>query len=176
MAVCHLEIKPITLFLNEDFLFRREKADSLVEVEVFALSSYPKSTLTAKIRIKENGAVFDFIPFHKLYWKKPAKDLEKLDLKDLVYCNSPSKWFCVHSFKHLKSIPVWCWFKNRNFWVKGEYVLTVDWYKDNENLNLVRLETGQMAALPNHKCLFLKDKPLELTFPAYRAIHDNWKV
>ena len=53
-----------------------------------------------------------------------------------------------------------------------EYVLTVDWYKDNDLLNLVKLENGYFAFLPNHKLKMNEER----SFKKYNKIRNTFKV
>lgn len=178
--MCHKEIEPLNLYLLESFLYKEDTTKTnLIPVEAFAISSYPGNALTFKVSIKENGAIFDFVPFHKLFWKKEIteKTNSALELKDLVYCNSPSEIFVVNDFSFLKKRNLNVFLKHKQKWLKGKYLFTVDWYLNNENLNVALLESGHIAAIPNHKCLFTETSDnVALYLPKYRAVKENWSV
>ena len=95
-----------------------------------------------------------------------------LELADLVYHNCPAEDICVHAFEQLQG-PVQAYFKRRQLWLAGTYLLTIDWYTGNDLLHLIALENGQYAFLPHHKVKF-RDGIKE--FPPYRKMHSEWKV
>ena len=120
-----------------------------------------------------NGAVFSYLPIHALVDRRrydPAG--ENFDLDELLYHDCKSRHFSAHAFPALRG-RVSVYFKKRDVWRRGKYLFTLDWYRGNEQLHLVKLEHGQFCALPSHKMIF-GAQPAR--FPGYRKMRQTWSV
>ncbi|TSC82432.1 MAG: hypothetical protein G01um101419_588 [Parcubacteria group bacterium Gr01-1014_19] len=171
-SMVHAEIPPIKCLVKREFFYNmaEEKKGALIPCSIFAISSYPGHAVTFKI-LTADGHLFSYIPIDALVIK-PNDNLPQLPMADLAYHNCPSKEICVNRFEALNR-ELRVFFKNRNLWMKGKYLLTVDWYMENELFHLIELENGQLSLSPSHKVRFAdNDDPL----PDYRALHPEWKV
>jgi hypothetical protein len=171
-ATVHVEITPIRAMLREEFLFDGDPAHvgKRVPCSIFAISSYPGNAPTFKVLL-DDGSVFSYVPPHALTASGSVTSVP-LDLEDLVYHDCPSAEISVSRFGALAG-PIEAYFKRRGFWLKGEYLLTIDWYLGNDLLHLVLLENGQFAFLPHHK---LKFGGGERSFPPYKKLRGEWKA
>jgi len=170
----HAQIAPQSWLVQKEILYGNDAkyAGDVVPCKVFAVSSYPGSTLTFKILL-DDGAVFSYVAPHQLR-TRPTIEAPGLDLRDLVYLNCPDESLVVERFDALASDRgVLCYFKHRDLWMKGSYVFTVDWYTGNDLLHCVTLENGQIALLPHHKIKFHDDAP---GFQPYKKIRADWRV
>jgi len=169
----HVEIAPMACTVQEEFLYDMDPAHvgKTVACTAFALSSYPGSTPTFKILL-QNGAVFSYIPPHALQTSSLSPDAVTLDLADLASINCPSEPISVKTFAALAG-RVQAYFKRKDLWLEGSYVLTVDWTDSNDLLHLIALENGQLAFVPQHKVVF-GNAAREL--PQYRKLRQVWRV
>ncbi len=166
----HYDIKPIRAFVHESVLYDEDLTKKeMIPCTIFSLSCYKGEAITFGIVLDE-GSVFFYIPPHKISLKK---DTPKYDLKDLVYNNCESEVFTVKKFKRLGVKPVSVYLKNKDKWVKGKYKLTIDWYKGNDLVHMIELETGEFCFLPSHK---LKFEGARKKFKAFLKMHSTWKV
>lgn len=173
----HCNIPNIKGYVREEFLYDMDEKHigHYKSCVIYAISSYKDHALTFKILL-EDGGLFDYIPPHALTMEVLDTNLQ-LSLKDLT-CGKvcPDFPIAVSVFTALKEAPrPYCFFHKKNLWLRArEYVCTVDWYTDNENANIVVLENGQIALVPNHKILFTDVCPKEL--PSYKKLHATWKA
>jgi hypothetical protein len=168
----HADIKPFNCNVRLEYLYDMDQsyAGQFRPCTVFAVSSYKGESPTFKILLAD-GTVFSYVPPSALV--DPAGSSEpQLDLRDLVYHNCPAGDFSLNVFAGLQG-PVNAFFKSRNLWLEGSYVLTIDWYVGNDLLHLIALNNGQYCFLPHHKLKFHKGAK---QFEPYRKMHSTWKV
>jgi hypothetical protein len=179
------EIAPLAMHVRAEYLHdMKSHHGQLLPCVAFAISSYEGHAPTFKICLTEGddaGTVFSYIPPSALIDKTkrttPAADgsdpcSPELTLSELVYHNCPSGDICVRSFDHLQG-HLNAFIKQRDFWLGGTYLLTIEWYGGNDLLHLIALDNGQHAFLPHHKVKF-NDGPQH--FSAFRKIRSQWKV
>lgn len=169
----HAEIKPLKVNVRREFLFNMnaQYIGQFEEGTAFAISSYPGSAPTFKVML-DNGSVFSYLPPHALVARDAESSETILGLEDLAYHDCPISEICVSYFDFLSG-PLSAYLKKRNLWMKGSYILTVDWYTGNDLLHLIELENGQLAFLPHHK---IKFKNSAVTFPPYKKLKQEWSV
>ncbi|HSD87012.1 MAG TPA: hypothetical protein VLB44_05835 [Kofleriaceae bacterium] len=168
----HAQIPPIETHVHAEYLYGMDPArvGEVRRCNVFAVSSYTGSTPTFQILL-EDGAVFSYLPPNALV--DPTKTGEPhLELADLVYHDCKSTPICVHSFDALRG-RVLAYFKRKDLWLGGDYVVTIDWFTTNELMHVLALDNGQYALLPSHKVKFGDHPP---GFEPYRKIRREWTV
>jgi hypothetical protein len=173
MPTCHAEVTPIKAYVQETFLYDMDPAKTgLITCYIFGVSSYPGYALTFTIWIPETGGTFAFVPLHALQGTKTAIPVP-LALSDLTTRNAPDPEIAVCTYEFLKERPLQVFFKGKDLRMSVTYLFSVDWYKENELVNVILLENGQFAALPNHRVLFgvKRDK-----LPDYKKMHGEWRV
>jgi len=170
----HYNIDPIKIYMDERLLTGKEKEHSIISGKIIALDIYEEEAISFTV-LFSNGVVYNYIPVNKVFWKKEAIEKISHDLNELVYHNSPSNEVSLDCIEYLKNTKPFCYIKQTNLWIKGEYIFSVDWYKGNDLLNFMKLEDGSFAFLPNHKILF-REKEDELCFPDYKKARWENKV
>lgn len=171
MPLIHAELLPsIAVWVEKSFLFGMDPAfiGQYEPGNIFSLSSYPGEAITFQVLLN-NGCLFSYLPIHALAHNDGLTDTP-LQLQDLLYNNCPAKEICVHAFQHLQG-EVTVYLKYQDRWIKGSYLLTVDWYTKNENGHLIALQNGQFALVPNHK---IKFRNIGEGFPPYRTLKQQW--
>lgn len=168
----HFEIKPINAWVEEKVLYNEDpNITSWAPCKIFACSIYKDNTITFEILL-DNGAVFSYVPPHRLSTINPNNNSIKLGLSDLVYCNVPNGYISIVSYDALKG-KCWAYFKSIDQWLTAQYLTTIDWYTDNLLVHLISLENGQLACLPSHKILF-SDTFGKL--PNYKKLKIKWSL
>lgn len=168
----HHNIRPFKAHVKKEYLYDMDASfeGQYLRGEIFGVSSYPDEALTFQVLL-EDGCLFSYIPIQAL--QKHEGDIEEaLAPKDLVYRNNPGVNISVTEYNHLSG-DVLTFFRHSGRWMKGDYMLTIDWYEANEQFHLIALQNGQFAALPNHKVKF---RNLEASLPGYLKLHQTWKV
>lgn len=169
----HAPLAPIRAYVKKGVLYdqKPEHADfTWLPCSVFAVSCYPGSVPTFKILL-ENGTVFSYIPPHALT-KQPVGVRPWPTLKDVVYHDSPSEHFAVHTFDLLAVSPVRAYSRTLDEWFDAEYLFTIDWYTGNDLLHVLALKGSSWACLPQHKIKFGSDTPFE----RYAKMRSVWSV
>ena len=167
----HYPIKPIKAYVFKNFLTddHNDKSNFFIECEIIGLCLYEGEAITFDI-VLNDGSIFNYIPPHKI--KHDISTHFSIGLSNLVYHNCKSMEITVSYMDALKNIKL-AYCKKDDSWHKVvEYVLTVDWYKDNDLLNLVKLENGYFAFLPNHKLKMNEER----SFKKYSKIRNTFKV
>ncbi len=163
----HANIKPIDAFVYSKFLYNMDSSyTGIHSCKLVAVSSYTDHVPTFQIVIN-NSSIFYYVPSHLLITKCSKVHFE---LKDLVYFNCPDTKFSLHEFDYLKK-PVHVFMKHANIWIGGRYLFTMDWYKKNHCLNVIELDNGQIAFVPNHKISLSCEN-----LPNYKKLTYEWKV
>lgn len=179
----HVEIPALALRVKKPLLYGNDPRfeGELVPCRAFAVSSYPGSAPTFQVLV-EDGAVFSYVPPSALLAATNATNATsatsvtsaapELALTDLVYHNCPDGDVAVATFAALAG-PVLCFFKHRELWLGGTYRFTLDWYRGNDMLHCVSLDSGQLAFLPSHKIKFGGGEP---GFEPYKKLRNEWRV
>lgn len=139
---------------------------------VFGVSSYVGHAPTFSV-LTDEGAVFSYVPIHRLRSKPPTDAIEiRMDLDDLVYHDSREGRIVVTQYQSLAMQRVLsATFKRTGRVCDARYIASVDWYDGNDLLHFVALMNGQFALLPSHKLMF---GICEL--PDYKKLRAEWRV
>lgn len=158
----NIEITPIRAYVATKFFYNGEQVEKELTTlcDIFAISSYKGSQPSFNVRIRKNGGLFHDLPVQAITAKEKT---EPLTYK-LCYSNAPCFDICINEFEFLKG-PVKVFIGDNTF--DGQYKLTIDWFRCNENTHLIELEHGQFCLFPSHKVLF---RSTEATLPPYRKL------
>jgi hypothetical protein len=158
--------------VRAEYLYNMDPArvGELRPCTAFTLSSYVGNAPTFQVLLGD-GAVFSYVPPHALV-DPERRAKPELPLADLVYHDCKSVDIAVQALDALRG-PVLAFFKNRDLWLAGSYLFTIDWYTGNEMLHCVSLVNGQYALLPSHKLKFGDHPP---GFEPYKKIRREWSV
>lgn len=169
----HQRIKSIEAFVEKPCLYAgTEGFDEFEPCKIIALSSYKDSLLTAQILL-ENGAIFSDVPLHVLYTSKVSCSAHQ-EINYTYSKNVASEHFIAYQLFD-RGQP--CRFKvKRNGKILCEvsgakYLLTVDWYRDNEQMHLVEDTNGRLYLVNQPHILFTNkaDK-----WPNYLKARAQW--
>lgn len=164
-------IQPIEAFINSKQI-KHEFDDDLTHCHIIGITLYEGEALTFLVKLK-GGECFRYIPITSLYWKQPKGVM--YEMNDLIYHNNKSDKVKVNEIETLQD-ECMCYIKHRKQWIKGEYILSVDYYKNERMLNLIALENGQFALLPFHKIKFGKLGEVELKFDRFKKQTEKYIV
>ena len=169
-ARIHAEVDPVPVRVRQEFLYDMDpaKAGTYVHGRIFSVSSYQGHLPTFQVLL-DDGSVFSYLPAHALVAPDQDPSVE-LDAEDLTYHPSPAGDIHVTSYKALQG-PVQVFLRRRDLWVRGRYVLTIDWHEGNDLLHLVVLDSGHVALLPQHKVKF---GDAAQSLEPYRKLHQEW--
>lgn len=164
----HYSINTIKAYVKKGLLYNNDSME-LIDCKIVSLCLYENETLCFDI-ILEDGSIFNYIPLNKIVHKKEFD--KNINLKDLVYHNSPSIEITLNYIDELNNLKL-AYLKHKDEWIEViEYITTIDWYKGNDLLNLVKLNNGFFALLPNHK---LKMNDIK-EFEKYSKIRESYFI
>ncbi len=106
----------------------------------------------------EDGAIYSRIPLKYIFHKEPEGERLLTDPWGAISSNGQ-----VVQHRYLKDYFVEC--DISGFAVAGRYLFTIDYFdggfsedpEQHKTSNIISLETGQLAALPNNLCRFVDD-------------------
>lgn len=165
----HFEIPRQKLFIREHFLYDMiVQTGQHIEADLIEITSYPghSPTFTAVI---ENKFLFHYLPIFAFTTNKTAP---VITASDSHYFNCPSEYLSVYTYQNIDKVLVFNKEKNRLGF--GKYLMSFDWYKDNELCHLVALNDGNLVLTPSHKMII--NGEWNTTLPSFKKLHYTWKV
>ncbi len=164
-------IKPFRAYIEEKYLYDMDPfRKAILPCEVLAVSAYMGQSLTFTVMI--NGAMFANIPVFALRWKDNEITGGIAD-ENIAFKNCPDKNIDVFVLDKLCYNKPICFVRqNAEWYPANSYILTVDFYDDNELLHLMMLDNYQLGWFPNHKINW--DGKREL--PNYKKLKQNWNI
>ena len=174
----YFDITPIKAYVRSSQVLN-EYSDLLTECEIIGICAYTWETLTALIKLND-GAVFSYIPFSSLTLKKTKAKTEDaifhLTPQEAGFVNCPDCELAISYLKNL-DIPLTYYSVFTKSWNLGRYILTVDFVRDNELLNLlVDEKTGNLLFIPFHKVKFVAGESLDIRVKQYKKQRDTYRV
>lgn len=163
----YVTIKPISAHVKADLILENP-AETTLPCTIIALCAYVGEALTATIRL-DNGAVFGYIPFHKLSLSENSDFSE--DMSEVHFENCPDLEMSV-SYLDFQNVV----FKHfgENQWKPCTYLLTIDFPNRNQLVNLVADEKGYFFIRPLHKLLV--DGDVDMDFSKFKKQRDTYIV
>jgi len=168
MPSTHSEIPTVKALLRSEYLHDMNMSyySEYSKVEIIAISSYPghAPTFTALI---DGASLFHYLPINAF----ATKIVEPLSLKQSCYFNCPTPDVGVS----VLTVPDQCnvFDHNRKLLGVAKYLMTFDWYQDNQLCHMVEMQSGHLILVPSHKLSFSLD---EKSLPRYKKLHSIWKV
>ncbi len=140
----NIPIQPIKALVHERFLYDGDESKTgYASAEIIGISSYLGQALTFHALI-DGQYLYSDLPVSAF----TAKKTKPRELKDLCYSNCES--LPIDAFR-LPFDKAMVYFKERKEWESGTYLLSIDFYEGNDLSHLVRLDTGELCLMPNHK-------------------------
>jgi hypothetical protein len=168
----HSDITPLKALVQKRVLYDMDPVipeNEHMKCVIFGVSSYTNFAPTFQIMVEEKS-IFSYVPPHLLLVKSSINSHSFFELKDLVYHNCPDVEFAVSVSKYLCK-PLYVYLKNRDLWILGKYLFTMDWYHGNDLLHCIILENGQIGFFPSHKISFGKN-----SLPDFKKLRQEWMV
>ena len=166
---------PLPGFVAERFLYDLDpQRTAWLPAEVLALSTYPEEAPTLLVRLlgdgPEHGGVFSYLPLDAFCTRIPDRPLRPL--AEVVYHDCPPGPCALERVTHLPEVVQVRLRSAEETWEPGRYLASLDWYEGNSLLNLILLDSGQLAAMPFHKVKFGAGAPA--TLPPFRKLRQVW--
>ena len=166
-------ISPIKAYVKSSQVLLEEAVKApYLPCHIIGICLYKDEALTFLIKLGD-GEVFSYIPITALRWK--IKKEKNYTLDELVYVNSPSSQISISEIDTLKG-EISCYIKQRDKWLKGTYLLTIDFHEDNELCNFVKLNNGHFALLPFHKMKFKERRKIKKSFKQYKKQRETYII
>jgi hypothetical protein len=178
-------ISPIRLFVHQSFLGIQD-SPKLEEAYLIAVTSIPNGPLMFTAHL-ESGAVWQRLPI-EAFWA-PSNLYPIVDNKDGVYLSNPElqPFSCLHgkiqaiTYEHLREYEVLAKIGDELY--SGQYLFTVDVLGEglasdpvqHKSHNVVVLENGQLAALPNNYVRFMDNYFTKNELPRYKRCDTIYK-
>jgi hypothetical protein len=167
MLSTHFDIPKLKVSLRSEYLYDlKAESGKYSYAEIISVASYPGHvpTFTALV---EDKFLFHYLPVNSF----ANKACPPMSLEQACYFNCPSNQLGVSVIGGLGECQVFD--KNKDFIEGGKYLMTFDWYNENDLCHLVLLDTGHYVLVPSHKIIF-GDSDVQL--PNFKKLHATWKV
>lgn len=142
----NVSIPPFKAKLQRKYLYDGDEAmTGLVDVTVIGIASYEKQPIVFHCLV-DNQFLYSDLPITAL--THTGEIDPSFTLKMLSHCLCATLVMEVFSLGFGRAS---VYFKDKDAWIGGSYMFSVDFTTGNELLHLMRLDNGLFAFVPNHK-------------------------
>lgn len=185
MNIFNVNTPSLKVFILNHYLNNDINDNSFTEGYLTSVKSIDGNSLSFTVLL-ETGALFSNLPIESIYIKK-YNDINmniKFNTRQLQPYSCLDGSIQVIEYELLKHCDVKCLIGFNS--IKGVYLFTIDYNgssladdpEQRKTHNIIALENGQLAALPNNKCLFL-NKSLtdnkDNKFPKYKRTEKYYR-
>lgn len=168
--VCSLQ-KPIDCFIHEKFMYDQDEAKKgILPCKIIGASAFLGFPITFEVLV-EDAYLYSDVPIHAFLHKKEISGVN-LDFEDLSYMNVDSEVIETYKLNYLFDKNIKVYFRRKNLWISGEYLITLNLSEGNLNCHLLKLKNGQFSLSPNHK-VNVSGKDF---LPDYKKNHAVWSL
>lgn len=146
--------KPLKVNILGKYLYNLDPTEKNYKGSIVSITAYKGQYLTFDVLI-ENEYLFSALPLEALYLKELSKNTYNYNTN---YCKCPDGKIDIFQYNH-KLIQVYL--DHYSEFVSARYILTINFYEDNEQLHFVLLDTNQYALLPNQKINWANNQRFE---------------
>ena len=190
MSYIVASLPPLKCFVRREFLYNFEKGHGEYEPAIWvSIKALRGQVFRIESLLPNYGALYDKLPIHAYVWHTDNPGLLPIDTLQLWDCMGYR--FTVVEKIGLRNLGVKFMAKDKT-WVFGQYLFTVDFCADGQDLdtgfteqaeehksfNFIRLDNGQFACQPNNRCLWYDQSliPNETKCPDFQAARHIWTV
>lgn len=190
MSYLVASLPPLKCFVRREFLYNFEKGHGEYEPAIWvSIKALRGQVFRIESLLPNYGALYDKLPIHAYVWHTDNPGLLPIDTLQLWDCMGYR--FTVVEKIGLRNLGVKFMAKDKT-WVFGQYLFTVDFCADGQDLdtgfteqaeehksfNFIRLDNGQFACQPNNRCLWYDQSliPNETKCPDFQAARHIWTV
>jgi len=183
-------LPPLKCFVRREFLYNFTKGHGEYEPAIWvSIKALRGQVFRIESLLPNYGALYDKLPIHAYVWHTDNPGLLPIDTLQLWDCMGYR--FTVVEKIGLRNLGVKFMAKDKA-WVFGQYLFTVDFCADGQDLdtgfteqaeehksfNFIRLDNGQFACQPNNRCLWYDQSliPNETKCPDFQAARHIWTV
>ena len=183
-------LPPLKCFVRREFLYNFEKGHGEYEPAIWvSIKALRGQVFRIESLLPNYGALYDKLPIHAYVWHTDNPSALPIDTLQLWDCMGYR--FTVVEKIGLRNLGVKFMAKDKT-WVFGQYLFTVDFCADGQDLdtgfteqaeehksfNFIRLDNGQFACQPNNRCLWYDQSliPNETKCPDFQASRHIWTV
>lgn len=160
---------PIDCFIHERFMYDQDETKTgILSCKIIGAAAFFGFPITFEVLI-EDSYLYSDVPIHAFVHNKGIFN-KQLDFEDLSYMNVDSEAIESYNLDILFDKNIKAFFRNKNLWMSGEYIMTLNLPEGNLNCHLLKLENGQFSLSPNHKINVSGKEYL----PEYKKNHVNW--
>lgn len=192
MSFLVLNLPPVHCYIRKEFLYDFEKGHGeFVPCIWVSLKTIRGQAFRIEAYLPDYGALYDKLPLNAFVSRADALgEMIPLDHLQIWDCFSYNATIVQKSFLTNLSAK---FLSKTNTWHHGNYMFTVDnaspdpniidttyseWPEDHKSFNFIELSSGQYAAQPNNRTIFLDpaSNPKELKFPDFRVCTKTYRV
>lgn len=153
-----VSIDPITCYINEGIL-TQEPSKNMIKSKIISIQAYKGDEVTFQILIDDNH-LYSNIKISDIYLNNFGVTLYTRNR----YNKCPKYEIDVYEIDYLKDMDcrIFTGLKNEIDLI-GKYILSIDFYTDNEQLHLIKSE-GRLHLIPNHKISWKCDSTLPTNY------------
>ena len=190
MSYIVASLPPLKCFVRREFLYNFEKGHGEYEPAIWvSIKALRGQVFRIESLLPNYGALYDKLSIHAYVWHTDNPSALPIDTLQLWDCMGYR--FTVVEKIGLRNLGVKFMAKDKT-WVFGQYLFTVDFCADGQDLdtgfteqaeehksfNFIRLDNGQFACQPNNRCLWYDQSliPNETKCPDFQASRHIWTV
>jgi hypothetical protein len=175
------DIPPFECFVKKEFLRAQEDGFGEYEAANIVGIVIRKDMAICVTAHLESGALWYELPLHAITTKKGSEN-HPIGFHQMWDCLSDQ--FTVHRYNHLRHLDVDVLVNDGSRkLMRGAYMFTIDFinsfYADHpsehKTMNVIELETGDIVAYPNNRCLFIDKTFTKITGrPNYNQTNQHY--
>ncbi len=158
-----INLEPLPVFVRGEYI-NADNNPELIPARLATIKSIPGEAFRWECYIPEYAALYDKLPIEALLWKEPEGKLLPTTALQLWDCFD-NNIFLIKK-RVISNCAAIAYLKN-GIVKRGTYLFTIDTVSDNEcygytedpeqhkSFNLIALENGQFAMLPNNRTRFI---------------------
>lgn len=145
----NISVNPFDVFVKEEYLYDGDitRKGKYKSGKVVGVSTYVDFPITFHVLI-EGAYLYSDLPITALV-HKPNEVLYSLQTLSHVLCKK-YEIDCYH-LEAFDTKEVAVYFKAMKEWIHGKYMMSFDFYTDNELVHLIKMNDGNFCLAPNHK-------------------------
>ena len=186
MSFLVANLPPVECFVRKEYLYNFTKGQGELEPCIWVSAKSIKGRAWYIESLLPNyAALYDKLPISAYVWKADVDHQNLLDLTSLQLWDCFSYEFTIIEKNTLRGLRVKTKLADNNI-MWGNYMFTLDNVvadpnildnsftqipSEHKSFNLIKLDNGQFALLPNNRCLFIEPShtPSKLTKPDIKA-------
>ena len=167
----NVSINPFKAKVIESYLYDGDTSKKdVLDCTIIGASTYIGQPITFHVLI-QGRYLYSDLPINSIIHGLPfTQTIKNFSIDELSHVVCDTLELDNFTLKNINQ-EISVFFREKNAWIKGQYVTSFDFYTGNELVHLIKLENGLFSLSPNHKINWLGENFL----PDYKKNKTIWK-